>query len=197
MLKIWQTSSYSAKSRLGDAIMTHAIRIQLAMWTALVVHSSASAHDVAKLAADAWAATNTIMETHAAAPARQEMLLQAVRALLGHAGAEVPADLNARVSKISDEKQWLELLRDIWPKTQGGKDTGNAEWEAALFAGLVSAAPGKLHILSAAERRAMEQFGGNRYVGTGIQIRYNAKEKLAQLVSPFRNGPAHNAGARP
>src|SRR5262249_48830998 len=128
---------------------------------------------------------------------RQEMLLQAVRALLGHARVEIPADISARVSKISDEKQWLELLQDVWPKTQGRKDNGNQELEAALFSGLVSAPPGKLHIFSAAERRAMEQFSGNRYVGTGVQIRYNANEKLAQLVSPFRNGPAHKAGARP
>ncbi len=38
---------------------------------------------------------------------------------------------------------------------------------------------------------------GNRYEGTGIQIRLDPKEKLAQIVVPFPGGPARKAGARP
>src|SRR5262249_12503823 len=36
----------------------------------------------------------------------------------------------------------------------------------------------------------------NRYIGTGIQIRLD-KSGFTQIVTPFRGGPAHKAGARP
>src|SRR5262249_17662334 len=48
-----------------------------------------------------------------------------------------------------------------------------------------------------ADVKLRDQLSGNRYVGTGIQIRYNQKEEHAQIITPFRRSPAHKAGARP
>jgi carboxyl-terminal processing protease len=51
--------------------------------------------------------------------------------------------------------------------------------------------------LSPKELKQYEVLTGNRYEGTGIQIRMDPKEKLAQIVVPFPGGPARKAGARP
>jgi carboxyl-terminal processing protease len=51
--------------------------------------------------------------------------------------------------------------------------------------------------MSAANAKVNKQVAANQYVGTGIQIRMNETEKMAQIMNPFRRGPARRAGARP
>src|SRR5262249_13842514 len=43
----------------------------------------------------------------------------------------------------------------------------------------------------------VQQISGNRYIGTGVQLRFDDKRKLVKIVVPFRRGPARKAGARP
>jgi C-terminal peptidase prc len=137
--------------------------------------------------------TNLVLEQHVDPPSRQEMLLAGIKSVLGRAKGTVPVDLSRRVSQVTNEAQWTALLAELWPRA----DSGTGELEAALLSGLLEAAPGRPTLLSAEEYRAAAGFSGNRYVGTGVQIAYNAKEKLAQLMFPFRNGPTHRAGGRP
>jgi carboxyl-terminal processing protease len=66
-----------------------------------------------------------------------------------------------------------------------------------VLSGVVRAVPGDVHLVSDADRKGIEGFAQNRYVGTGVQVGYDAAEKLAFIISPIRNGPAHKAGALP
>jgi carboxyl-terminal processing protease len=120
------------------------------------------------------------------------MLLGGVKALLKLAGADMPADLARRVSAVTSEDQFAALLKALWPA--GGQPEPLAN---ALQQGLLQKVPGRAQLLSPDALRGIEQIRDNRYVGTGIQIRYHQEEKLTQLVTPFRGGPAYKAGARP
>jgi carboxyl-terminal processing protease len=141
-----------------------------------------------------WAITTAVLENHVAPPSRQEMLLGGIEALLKQGQQEIPADLSSRMSNVSRDEQWSGLLTELWPKDSNAPA---ASLETALLTGVLQPVPGDAHLITAVHRKAMEEFAGNRYVGTGVQIGYSPEENLAHLVSLFRNGPAHQAGARP
>jgi carboxyl-terminal processing protease len=146
----------------------------------------------AALAARAWEATDLIMDRHLEPPARQAMLLAGCRALFEAAGKQTPADLTRRVSDVTRADQLTALLHDVWPRVGGVKDVNRV-----FLDGLCRAVPGPATVLSASDYAAMDAGEHNRYVGTGIQIRIDAKAGYTQIVTPTRNGPMHRAGARP
>jgi C-terminal peptidase prc len=155
---------------------------------------SDQAAKVSKVADTGWTITGVILDHHVNAPARQEMLLAGVRAMLQRAGVPAPPDLSRRFSAVSNEEQWKALLAELWPN---GDSAAPQALEEAFQAALLRAIPGHAQVVTAAERKAIEGFAGNRYVGTGVQIGYDPREKLAFIISPIRNGPAHRAGGRP
>lgn len=143
------------------------------------------------LAQRAWAITEVVLDHHIEPPTRQQMLLAGVRALLAKAGKPAPQDLGRKVSLLTTEEQFAALLKEAV------SGTPTPPMEGALIEGLLSAAPGSAHVLSAQDAKAQEVIAANRYVGTGIQIRLDEKEKLTQIVIPFAGGPARRAGSKP
>src|SRR5262245_44071521 len=137
-----------------------------------------------------WMITDLILDKHVEPPARQEMLLSSVRALVDAAKIDRPAELPRRVSEITSAEQLAALFREIWPKET------TPEVGSAFLRGLFKPVPGKTHILPKAALESMNVLRENRYVGTGIQIRLN-NSGFTQIVTPFFGGPAHKAGARP
>ncbi len=141
----------------------------------------------AALAYRLWAVSDAVLEQHVNPPSRQEMLLAVVRAL----ASEQPAgDLARRVSAVTTEEQFAKLLDELHLPLE------RVPGDVAVGA-LLTAVPGQPPFLPAGNLRALEQIGNNRYVGTGIQIRFDAKEELTQIVAPFPGGPARKAGAKP
>src|SRR5262249_16918433 len=67
--------------------------------------------------------------------------------------------------------------------------------EVAALA-LLTAVPGRPQFVPPANLKATEQIANNRYVGTGIQIRLDEQEGLAQIVVPLPGGPAPEAGGQ-
>ncbi len=68
--------------------------------------------------------------------------------------------------------------------------------EEALFNGLLAVVPGGAELISAKERKVIEQFEGNRYVGIHIALSMNDKEKLSNIHDVFPGGPADRAGVK-
>jgi carboxyl-terminal processing protease len=108
---------------------------------------------------------------------------------------------------VANEGQLADLLAAAWPQaevkgpqTTPDPDTAEDVMLRGMFRRLFRPAPGPGTgdaYLSAKERKGHEVLTGNRYVGTGVQIGYDAKEKLAQIINPFPGGPCRKAGGKP
>lgn len=149
------------------------------------------------LARRTWAILEVVEKNHIKPPNRNDVLLNGARALLKAANVDAPEDLAKRVSGVSSEQQLRALLRDIWPKDGVPTMTAAAKLENALLEGLFDSIPGKPYLQTEAALKIQDQLRANRYVGTGVQIAVNEKEKLIQITIPFRRGPALRAGALP
>src|SRR5262249_56630806 len=106
-----------------------------------------------------------------------------------------PEGLEGRFEKVKTREQFTALLGDVWPKAAGAPAAD--ELEQAAIAGLFSVVPGSGAFYSPDAVRINDQIAGNRYVGIGIQIRVHDEEKLPQIVTPFRGGPAPNDRPKP
>jgi carboxyl-terminal processing protease len=159
---------------------------------------------IATAARRAWTITDQVLEKDIDPPARQQMLLHGIKLLLNQTPARTITNLSGRVSTVTTPEQFAALLAEAWPK-DGAADADEDEKRPetilcrGLFGGMPEAGPhvGGFGYLTPHDRKIHETLAGNRYVGTGIQIRMAEKEKLAQIVVPFPGGPARKAGARP
>ncbi len=143
-----------------------------------------------------WTLTNLVLKEHLDPPTRQEMVLAGAKALLRRAGTTAPHDLSQRISTLATEEQFKALVRELWTEATGNPNETTLALQAALLEGLLSPVPGRANLLSAEEVKTMEVIAGNRYVGTGIQIRFHEDRKLVQIVTPLPRGPARRAGAK-
>jgi carboxyl-terminal processing protease len=146
-----------------------------------------------------WALTDLALTNHLEPCTRQEMILAGMRAFYKAAGIEPPSDLARRVSELTTKEQVTEFIQQMWSKTadMGKPSVEVKDLEASLLEGALSCLAGDARILPADVLKGQEQLGGNRYVGTGIQIRMRKEDMLPQIVNPFRHGPIRRAGAKP
>jgi carboxyl-terminal processing protease len=193
-------------------------RLFLLMWAALLSVSVAGADSpppdkstrqtrIAAAARQAWAITDLVLEKDIDPPARQQMLLHGLKLLLAQTPGRTIANLSGRVSTVTMPEQFAALLAEAWPKDAPAADADDEEKrpESTLFSGLFlglreAGVPEDVRggaYLTPRQVKIHETLVGNRYVGTGIQIRMDAKENLAQIIVPFPGGPARKAGARP
>jgi carboxyl-terminal processing protease len=156
--------------------------------------------DTAAIARRAWVITDRVLEQDIDPPARQQMLLDGLKSLLRHASKPLPTTLADRVSRVTTPEQYADLLADVWPAQENKASADEESPEQVLFMGLMAGWPREgfeSAYLSPQQLKMYEVLVGNRYVGTGIQIRMAEKEKLTQILIPFPGGPARKAGARP
>jgi C-terminal peptidase prc len=142
-----------------------------------------------------WAVMDLVREKHPEPPSRQAMLAAAAKALFAAAKTAAPDDLQDRVGRVKTREQCAALLKEVWPR--GADVPATPELEQAALQGLFDAVPGRGVFTPPAEVRVLDQISGNRYVGTGIQIAIHADEKMPQIITPFRGGPARKAGIKP
>jgi C-terminal peptidase prc len=139
-----------------------------------------------------WSMLDLVEKNHPEPPPRAEMIIGAAKALYKAAGAEPPDDLNRRVAGLTSREQLTTFIDSIWPRAAAA-----AEVEQAVTEGLFSGVPGSGAFYPPDVVRITDQISGNRYVGIGIQIAMHADEKMPQIVTPYRGGPAHRAGIKP
>jgi carboxyl-terminal processing protease len=172
--------------------------------------SPADRPDTAALARQAWAVTDLVLANHLAPPARTDMLLAGVRALLSQSGVKPPADLRDRLANVANAEQLAAVLENICPNVNSSAEVQNSLLQGLLpedgqerlftilglpprMVGLPAAGD---RLVRAADLRIQEQLTQNRYVGTGIQIRRHAESDYVMIVLPYAGGPARRAGAR-
>jgi C-terminal peptidase prc len=137
-----------------------------------------------------WAATDLVLDRHVDPPTRQQLLLAGVKELLTKTGKTPGPELSRRISTVTTPEQFAALVADVCP----GKHSPEIE-SAAVEAALVTV-PGRAHLYGPAEASATKIVENNNYVGIGIQIRMNSKEKLAEIAVPFAGGPFRRAGGK-
>jgi C-terminal peptidase prc len=142
-----------------------------------------------------WTVMDLVREKHPEPPARADMMLAAAKAVLTAAKKPVPDDLERRARAVQSREQFTALLKEVWPKGDGAPECELLE--AAALEGVFAPVPGKGVFSPPDEVRAADQISGNRYIGTGIQIRLHPDEKYPQIVVPFRGAPAQKAGLKP
>jgi carboxyl-terminal processing protease len=177
-----------------------------AVLTATMAYADSPASPDARTVAaarQAWAITDLVLQRDIDPPARQQMLLSGLKALLRQTPGRKVTDLGTRVSAVTTPEQFAALLTEVWPANDAARKGDEEGPEHTLFHGLFGGEKLEGHLpdahgyLSPRELKQYEVLTGNRYEGTGIQIRMDPKEKLAQIVIPFPGGPARKAGARP
>jgi carboxyl-terminal processing protease len=154
---------------------------------------------IAAAARQAWAITDLVLEKDIDPPVRQQMLLEGVKALLRRPQTRSINNLSGRISALTTPEQFAAVLAEAWPKDVTPDVNGDGP-EETLFRGLFGGRSEENRhgaYLTPRDVKIYEVRTGNRYVGTGIQIRIDQKEKLAQIVVPFPGGPARKAGALP
>jgi carboxyl-terminal processing protease len=147
-----------------------------------------------------WAATEIVLEQAVDPPARQQLFLDGARALLMAGGKPATPGLAAKASRIATPEDLAAVLEEIWPGEVKGPAAGRITLEDACLLGMFGLTPefsNGPRYLTPQQLKGHLQLTGNRYVGTGIQIRRDEKEELTQIVVPFPGGPARRAGARP
>jgi len=148
-----------------------------------------------QLAKLAWDTMDTIMQQDVEPPARQAMMLGAIKGLAQGGKQQVPHDLSERISGITAFKGFEALVKEYWPKAA---DAGvQRESQKKMMEGLLAAVSADTALLSSTALKVQNSVSASRYVGIGIQYDFNPEEKLEQVVTPFRGGPAHRAGLKP
>jgi carboxyl-terminal processing protease len=159
------------------------------------VRSSPAPNVPADLAGRIADITDAVLAHHIDPPARQQMLLDGVKALYRASGVPAPAGLSRRVSALTAPGQLAAFLTDIWPKSLAKPVTATA-LEEAMIEGLLAAVSGGAQVMSAKESAVLEQFEGNRYVGIHIALGMNDEEKRPSIFDVIEGGPADRAGVK-
>jgi C-terminal peptidase prc len=139
--------------------------------------------------------TDVVLENHIDPPARQQMILSGIKALDRLAGVPAPPGLGRRVSSIAAPEQLASLLEEVWPKTMA-RPVAYKKLEQALLEGLLAPVPGGAELMTAKERNAAEQIGGNRYVGILVSLSRDEKEQRPVFHTVMEGGPAERAGVK-
>jgi carboxyl-terminal processing protease len=137
-----------------------------------------------------------IMDRHLDPPTFQEMFLGGMQGLFTRAGIQAPADLSKRVSRLVGDEQFRAFLKENWPKIEANQAATPAQLQSAFVEGLLQRLPEHVDLIPAPEARALDQSAANRYVGTGIQVTFNAKEKRPQITIALAHGPLRKAGGK-
>jgi C-terminal peptidase prc len=139
--------------------------------------------------------TDAVLQYHIDPPARQQMILSAIKALYKASGEPVPPGLGRRVSALTTPDQLASFLVEIWPKSQA-KPIAAKGLEEALLQGLLGDVSGPAFLISEKERVVMEQSEGNRYVGIHIALGMDDQEKRPLIREVIEGGPADRAGVK-
>jgi C-terminal peptidase prc len=161
------------------------------------VGAKAAPYDTRSLARRVWAVLTTVEKNDIEPRARELVLSDGAKNFLKTAKVTAPAILPAQIAALNSEEKLAAFLKEVWPKPGAGSTVPDDKLEAAFLDGVLAGIPGKPDIMPPELVRVSEQSQANRYVGIGLMLSLNAKEKYPQIVTPIKRGPLHEAGARP
>jgi C-terminal peptidase prc len=144
-------------------------------------------------ASQMWEILEVVSKRHLEPRPRAELIVAGVRTLLEAINSTQPADLADRAAAVKSREDFAGLLRPLWPQ---GEKVAREALEEAFLKGVSQRVGGELRVIPPVDRKIQEEISGNRYVGTGIQIKMNEQENRVQIVTAIRRGPARRAGVR-
>jgi carboxyl-terminal processing protease len=116
-----------------------------------------------------------------------------MRSLMDASQRQPPADLAKQSANVKSAGDMAALLESACP---ADPKLDSEARQTAFLKGVAKCVGGDLRVLPPLRREVEEQISGNRYVGTGIQIKKNMELDRVQIVTAIRRGPAHRAGIR-
>jgi carboxyl-terminal processing protease len=137
-----------------------------------------------------WSVTDVVLDRHIDPPVRQQMLLTGVKALLAKSGTPLPFDLSVRISAVTTPEQFDALVKEVETKPV------NPETTSSVIEATLATVPGRAHLFSPTDVESARITESNNYVGVGIQIRRNDKEKLAEIAVPVPGAAFRRAGGK-
>jgi carboxyl-terminal processing protease len=155
--------------------------------------------DIDALARKTEAVIQVVLANHVDPPTRQEMWLAGTKSLFENVSELPPSRFSTRISQITRPEEFRIFLTQAWFQELTPEQRQTAltapRVTAAFLEGLLRPVP-HARVLAASEGVAQEQIGGNRYVGTGIQLQFNASEGYAGIGKVIDGGPMERAGGR-
>jgi C-terminal peptidase prc len=148
--------------------------------------------DADEFAGQMWDVLEVLSKQHLEPRPRADMIVAGVRALLEATKGEQPADLAKRTA-VRTREEFAGLLRSLWP--QDGK-ASREKLEEAFLKGVSDCVGGELRVIPPLDQKIQDEISGNRYVGTGIQIKMNEEENRVQILAALRHGPARKVGVK-
>jgi len=133
--------------------------------------------------------TDVVLERHIDPPARQEMVLAAVKALYFADNRVAPHELGRRVSAMAGRDELAGVLDEAFADF---RDLDDAEGVATRA--ILAAIPGGAYLVDAKGDVVQEQLRANRYVGTGIALGTHGEPRQPVINKVIYNGPAWHAG---
>lgn len=134
-----------------------------------------------------------VMDQHIAPPTRQQLVLEVIRTVAKEESTRLTADVNQRVSAISDVDELYDLLATEIQRT-GSKLNPAKQSTNNIIQRLSQVIPGGIQIVPGKEHKVNEQLAANRYVGIGVQVSMDMKTKRLRLMKVFEGGTADEAG---
>jgi carboxyl-terminal processing protease len=169
--------------------------LQSAELTLNTVATTRSSADFVKYV---FAITDLVLDHHIDPPTRQEMILAGLKVAVAEAKIPAMPNLGRRVSDVKTTDDLLVLLDDVWPVAKQTPDpkvkTVPPDFESRFVRGLLNSVPGNPYLLPTKEAHAQALLQDNRYVGLGIGVGLDDKQKLAHIQSVIPGGTAEAGG---
>jgi RNA polymerase sigma factor (sigma-70 family) len=168
--------------------------------------------DPAQVAQRLWAIMDLVLAQHLNPQPREEMIAVVARALHNHSRGlsqarlaepnqskepPLPDSIRRHIQGVLTLKQFEDLITSLWQPLDVPNRSPDQLLEKFLTDQLLANIPGEPYLLLAPDMKISEQIAANRYVGLGIQLRMDDKEKIPQITLPFRRGVAWKAGIKP
>jgi carboxyl-terminal processing protease len=138
--------------------------------------------------------TDAVLAHHVDPPARQQMILDGLKAVYKAAGRPVPNGLAQKVSAVADPSRIDALLAEALATV--ADHAPKADPGPAMIEGLLSGVPGGAELIPERQQRVNEQVEGNLYVGIHVALGMDDKLKRPTFKEVFPGGPADRAGVR-
>ena len=139
----------------------------------------------------AVAIMDLVLQKHIDPPTRQAMVLAGTKALYRADDRIAPKGLSSRVSELAKPDQIAEYLDTVFAEFEKLPDP-----QGIWIRGAVQGVPGGVFLIDAQSSKVRQQLAANRYVGTGIGLTMDKKQKRPAISKVFLNGPAWRAGIK-
>ncbi|MBC7966878.1 MAG: PDZ domain-containing protein [Fuerstia sp.] len=136
-----------------------------------------------------------IIKHHLEPPARQQLILEVLRGIADATSQQLPGDLSAQISGISDIDALYSLLNEEKDRL-GLKGQPNEKVEKAVQQRLNRVVPGGVQIVPTRDYVVNEQLAANRYVGIGVRVSMDGTSQRMQLMEVVEDGPAETTGLK-